>query len=129
MKWVFANIQLPALQERVILRHLSGKKYFGNFDKNEEGVWLYIHSSESHEGWTVEDSGTNLTYWQWLSESSSPCQCERYREVLEKIANPIAAFRKELKEGEQLNGEYAIRLSNDANYLKKLASDALEAPL
>jgi len=50
---------------------------------------------------------------------------EELEKALGKIAYPIKTLEAELKEGEQLNGVAAIQLSNDANYLKQIAKNAL----
>jgi hypothetical protein len=49
----------------------------------------------------------------------------KLRVALEEIAQPIAFIRKNLKEGEALNGSMAIALANDPNYLKGIAKAAL----
>ncbi|RPH39665.1 MAG: hypothetical protein EHM86_07180 [Desulfobulbaceae bacterium] len=46
-------------------------------------------------------------------------------EALERIAFPIKAIQKHLKEGEQLNGQMAYQLSNDPQFLKDIAKEAL----
>ena len=51
---------------------------------------------------------------------------QRLREALEEIENPIEFVRKRLKDGEQINGQYAVLLSQDHNYLKSIAKDALK---
>lgn len=63
----------------------------------------------------------------YFSPSPLP-SCQVLREALEKIANPINFMQAELKEGETINGQMAIQLSNDAAYLKSIAITALAAP-
>lgn len=46
--------------------------------------------------------------------------------ALERITEPIKHMLSDLKEGEQLNGQYTIQLSNDPEYLKSIARKALE---
>lgn len=47
-------------------------------------------------------------------------------EALERIANPIEFMQREAKKnGDELNGRAAILLSNDAQYLKDIAKNAL----
>lgn len=41
--------------------------------------------------------------------------------ALRHIANPAEDIRKHLHPGEELNGQYAIALSNDAGYLRHIA--------
>jgi hypothetical protein len=54
-------------------------------------------------------------------------KCQEYREALEKIANPISYLQREAKEsGYILNGQKAYELSNDANWLKNIAIEALK---
>lgn len=60
-----------------------------------------------------------------LAKEELEKEIERLKGLLEEIANPIAAMRKSLMEGEGLNGVYAIALSNDANYLKEIAKRGL----
>jgi chromosome segregation ATPase len=48
------------------------------------------------------------------------------REALDEIANPVAAMRRRLKEGEELNGQYAVMLSESSEHLKSIARKALE---
>jgi len=45
--------------------------------------------------------------------------------ALQAIRNPIAHFQQQLKDGEKLDGMYAVQLSNDAGYLKSIADKAL----
>lgn len=47
-------------------------------------------------------------------------------QALEYIVDPISSMKKELKEGEKLSGLYAYQLSNDPNYLKNIAKEALK---
>ncbi len=53
-------------------------------------------------------------------------EIERLREALEHIVNPIHFVNKNLKKGERLDGQYAIRLSENHSYLKQIAQDALK---
>lgn len=46
--------------------------------------------------------------------------------ALEEIVNPIKFMRERLKEGEKLEGTYAVILSQDHNYLKSIAQKALD---
>lgn len=46
-------------------------------------------------------------------------------EALHRIKSPISFMQKELKEGEQLNGQYAIQLASDAKYLQSIAEKTL----
>lgn len=48
--------------------------------------------------------------------------------ALEEIADPVKFMRKNLQEGEALDGQYAYMLSNDANHLKQIARKALNKP-
>ena len=50
----------------------------------------------------------------------------RLRTALEAIANPISAMRERAKrEGAILNGQMAVAMSNNADYLKNIAREAL----
>ncbi len=51
-----------------------------------------------------------------------------YKRALEEIVSPIKFMQNRLQEGERLNGEYAIMLAKDANYLQSIAKKALEEP-
>ena len=46
-------------------------------------------------------------------------------EALHNIENPILEMQKSLPEGAILNGGMAVQLSQDHNYLKKIAREAL----
>lgn len=51
-------------------------------------------------------------------------------DCLEKIADPIKYMQKQAsKDGYTLNGEMAIRLANDPNYLQGIASEFLKQHL
>lgn len=56
-----------------------------------------------------------------------PVEKERdnYKEALQEIVYPIDFMRRRLKDGEQLNGLYAMELSNDVWYLKNIAKKSL----
>lgn len=47
-------------------------------------------------------------------------------DALKQIANPIGHLKANLKEGEVLNGQQAILLSENPNYLKGIAEQALD---
>jgi regulator of replication initiation timing len=54
---------------------------------------------------------------------------ERLREALERIAFPMRWFQKEAeKNGAKFNGAVALAFSDDANYLKTIAQNALATP-
>jgi hypothetical protein len=46
-------------------------------------------------------------------------------QTLEDIINPITKLKRGLKDGEQLDGGYAIMLSKDPEYLRTMAQEAL----
>ena len=47
-------------------------------------------------------------------------------QALKDIVDPISGIKRTLTLGEQLNGQMAILLSNDPNYLKEIARNALK---
>jgi hypothetical protein len=47
-------------------------------------------------------------------------------QALRDIINPIGKIERELKEGEQINGGYAVMLSKDPEHLRKIAKEALD---
>ncbi|MAE82814.1 MAG: hypothetical protein CMB80_08780 [Flammeovirgaceae bacterium] len=50
----------------------------------------------------------------------------RFRQALERIANPVKYMQAEAeREGNELNGAMAFQLSNDPEYLKRIAELAL----
>lgn len=48
-------------------------------------------------------------------------------QALRDISDPIAKMERELEDGYELNGLYAIKLSEDHKYLKSIADKALKA--
>lgn len=46
--------------------------------------------------------------------------------ALEEIVNPIKFMQDRLKEGEKLEGTWAVLLSKDASYLREIAEKALK---
>lgn len=52
-------------------------------------------------------------------------EIEKLKEALQDIADPIGRFRRLLGAEDILNGAMAMRLSDDPNYLKSLAKEAL----
>ena len=51
---------------------------------------------------------------------------EKYKDALEKIANPIGWMQNDAeKRGLRLDGMWAIKLAEDHNYLREIASKAL----
>lgn len=46
-------------------------------------------------------------------------------QALQDIIDPVGAIKSKIQPTEQLNGSYAILLSNDPNYLKDIAKEAL----
>lgn len=53
-------------------------------------------------------------------------EVERLRSALEEIENPIFFMQKRADdEGRQIDGAESVRLANDANYLRRIARDAL----
>lgn len=70
MKWTKASEMMPMMQTRCVLKHIGANTiHLGNFDKNEEGAWLFIQCSNAHAGWSVADEGSNFENWEWLDES------------------------------------------------------------
>lgn len=51
---------------------------------------------------------------------------DRLRGALSEIVSPISYMQNRLKEGEQLNGIYAVKLADDANYLRGIAANAID---
>lgn len=47
-------------------------------------------------------------------------------QALRDIIDPVSKMKRELKSNEQLNGVQAVKLSEDHNYLKSIAKNALE---
>jgi len=71
--------------------------------------------------WAMQKVEEFQTYEQGLQAKYKACV-----EALEKIANPLKHLQYEaMQKGEQLNGVMAIQLSNDANWLKSIATTAL----
>lgn len=48
-------------------------------------------------------------------------------EALEEISDPIRFMRERLEEGGQLDGMVAVQLAKDAEYLRGIATAALDA--
>lgn len=48
-------------------------------------------------------------------------------QALRDISDPVAKMERELEEGYELNGFYAVKLSEDHKYLKSIADKALKA--
>lgn len=46
--------------------------------------------------------------------------------ALKDIIDPIGTLKRELKEGETLNGQIAVILANDVIFLRNLAKNALK---
>lgn len=55
-----------------------------------------------------------------------PCDLQVTSQALRDVLDPISKMKRKLKPDEQLNGAYAIKLSEDPNYLKSIAKNALE---
>lgn len=55
-----------------------------------------------------------------------PCDLQVTSQALRDILDPISKMKRQLKADEQLDGIYAIKLSEDPNYLKSIAKNALE---
>lgn len=57
---------------------------------------------------------------------SQLAEIERLREALIEIAEPVSFMRKRAEaDGHKLNGRMAVSLSDDANFLKSIAREAL----
>lgn len=48
-------------------------------------------------------------------------------QALRDISDPVAKMERELEDGYELNGFYAVKLSEDHKYLKSIADKALKA--
>lgn len=120
LRWVKCKDKTPVSAGWHITRNIPG-------DLNSVSV-LFFHNGEwmddSSNGANNVSSGLFPTA-EWLDESFS-CPCERYKEALERISNPIRYLQQEADiTGAKLDGVMAIKLSEDANWLQKLASAAL----
>lgn len=65
-----------------------------------------------------------LDQWNKWAETKD-AELERVKAVLQRIHNPIKRMQDNLQKGETINGEVAIQLSKDAEYLKSIAFEAL----
>ena len=109
-------------------------KDFGNWKQSKEMKSAIVSDKPIHE--TVNDSRNLKAYGGYLVCESvfNDDDVKRLIEnapklyaALKRIANPIDSIKKEgLKEGLKLNGNVAIQLADDANYLKEIAKEALK---
>lgn len=54
-------------------------------------------------------------------------EVERLKEALREIDNPIRFMQVRLQPDERLNGQAALQLASDANYLRSIARAALSS--
>ena len=52
---------------------------------------------------------------------------DRLQQALKDIADPVAAWQRDLKEGERLDGAAAIYMPDNAETYRRMARKALEA--
>ena len=52
---------------------------------------------------------------------------ERLRQALRDIADPIAAWQRDLKEGYKLDGAACVRMADDPETYRRMAREALRA--
>lgn len=102
-------------------------------------------AAEANDDWLMKDEYDDLNnFLAWMKQNVKPVTTEsdnmdlhRYDPIiyndqiatgaLEKIANPIVYLQKEAeKSGASLNGQAAIMLANDANWLRDIAKKALK---
>ena len=55
------------------------------------------------------------------------CEVARLRQALSDIADPFAAWQRNLKQGEQLNSVMCVVLANEPETYKRRAREALSA--
>jgi hypothetical protein len=122
------------LQE--LIKNLQQKKSYAKKEA-EKKLSVDIHETAALRGkvqaydFVIEQ--LNLLTEQQANNDTSPQLNKpdvRYQlaiSALQKIKDPIAHMKQELKEGEELNGYYAVQLSNDAHYLRSIAEQGLNA--
>lgn len=54
---------------------------------------------------------------------------DRLLQALQDIADPIAAWRRDLKEGERLDGQAALYMASKAETYQRMAREALMSPM
>lgn len=82
---------------------------------------------EAKEKYCSPYGKANPETYAYISGATSEAQRNRELvEALEEIVNPIKYMKQRLKEGEQINGIYAVELSKDHNHLKSIAQQALK---
>jgi len=113
-----------------------------SFDEDLIKSFLAGYDCKEKEAGMNEDMVKQIRDWINIHNTTGECRIDlfekilvsrsiaqpdsRLREALEKIAHPIKYLRDVAeKEGNQLNGQYTIQLSNDANWLKSIATEAL----
>lgn len=101
-------------------------------DKDANDPCACGHNRLNHEAHApIDAAGVTPNYCGALG-----CECQQFEmrgqerlglalQTLRDIVNPIGRMKRELPEGHQLNGMGAVMLSEDPNYLKGLAQDAL----
>lgn len=99
-------------------------------EKEIEEIWKWFEQVSDE----AMSRGLPLNKEQWMIKallsllSEKEGKIERLRQALGDIVDPIGKFKRELKPGEQLDGMWCVRLSDNPHYLKGMAKDALEEP-
>lgn len=113
--------------DRLIVKYevdINIKKGFeknGESRENKNAAAMWRHKREGLESALKDLSKLR----KLLSQQPLQGNADVLVKALERISHPIMHLRTDLKEGEQLNGQYAMQLSNDPEYLKGIAREAL----
>ena len=73
-------------------------------------------------GMEVADDGDYVKYDDYLDAAA---EIARLNQALSDIANPFDLWKRELKEGDRLNGAMCVHMANDPETYKRMAREAL----
>lgn len=127
---VIAEVELDDPREHVEIPHwvgreVTGQRQYYNAVMSQPDDPILSEASLSEVMMLLLREAVNIPDGLYARARFLAEQDQTFRKALEDVVDPIGKMRRELQEGEQLNGVYAIQMSDNAEYIKSIARDAL----
>lgn len=128
---VLAEVELDDAKEHVEIPHwvgreVTGQRQYYNAVMSQPDDPILSEASLSEVVMLLLREAVNIPDGLYARARYLAEQDQTFRKALEDVVDPIGKMRRELQDGEQLNGVYAIQMSDNAEYIKSIARDALK---
>lgn len=127
---VIAEVELEDPHEHVEIPHwvgreVTGQRQYYNAVMSQPADPILYEASLAEVVMLILREAVNIPDGLYARAKYLAEQDLTFRKALEDIVDPIGKMKRELKDGEQLNGMFAVQMAESAHYLQSIATDAL----